>query len=86
MAPIPSAFNQETVDMIENVDRRKRDLLDFQIPRLRDFTGSLVTQQQYAAEVREDIELFSRIIEVRMFRFDIDAQILMFVVIRHLGG
>ncbi|KAK7678316.1 hypothetical protein QCA50_018664 [Cerrena zonata] len=63
MAPIPSTFAQEIIDLLENLDRRRKDLLDFQIPRLRDCTGSLVTQQQYAAEVREDIEAFSRIVE-----------------------
>lgn len=67
MAPIPSTFAQEIIDLLENLDRRRKDLLDFQIPRLRDCTGSLVTQQQYAAEVREDIEAFSRIVEVRAY-------------------
>ena len=66
MAPIPTTFEQDTIELIENIDRRQRDLSEFQIPRLRDCVGPLATQQQYAGEVREDIDVLARIIEVRL--------------------
>jgi protein transport protein SEC20 len=34
------------------MQRRAKDLEDFQIPRLRDWKGSLAIQQQYASELR----------------------------------
>ncbi|KAH9027241.1 Sec20-domain-containing protein, partial [Lactarius pseudohatsudake] len=38
-------------------------LRDFQIPRLRGCTESLATQQEFAAELREDLETVMRLIE-----------------------
>ncbi|CAL1699491.1 unnamed protein product [Somion occarium] len=63
MAPLPSTLDEEATALIDNLDRRKKDLLDFQIPRLRDFKGPLVTQQQYAAELHDDVDTFARLLE-----------------------
>ncbi|KAI0078338.1 hypothetical protein K474DRAFT_1674202 [Panus rudis PR-1116 ss-1] len=63
MAPLPSALDEEATSLIDNLSRRKKDLLEFQIPRLRSCTGPLLTQQQYAAELREDIDTFARQVE-----------------------
>ena len=67
MPPIPSTLDEETSAQIDALERRQKDLRDFQIPRLRTFDGSLATQQQYAAEVREDIDAFARQVEVSLF-------------------
>ncbi|KAJ3555238.1 hypothetical protein NM688_g2692 [Phlebia brevispora] len=63
MPPIPATFDDEIKALIDNLERRKKDLQDFQIPRLRTCEGPLATQQQFAAELREDIETFSRQVE-----------------------
>jgi len=63
MAPIPSTLASETKSLIETLERKRKDLLDFQIPRLRSCKGPLVTQQDYAAELREDIDGFARSVE-----------------------
>ncbi|PSR76589.1 hypothetical protein PHLCEN_2v8347 [Hermanssonia centrifuga] len=63
MPPLPSTLGENTKLSIESLERRQKDLRDFQIPRLRSCTGPLVTQQQYAAELREDIEAFARQVE-----------------------
>ncbi len=64
MPPIPSTLDEDIKAQLEALERRQRDLKDFQIPRLRSFDGPLPTQQQYAAELREDIDAFARHIEV----------------------
>lgn len=64
MAPIPSILPPEIQDQISALTRRQKDLFDYQIPRLRTCKGPLVTQQQYAAELREDVEGFARSVEV----------------------
>ncbi|KAI0703494.1 Sec20-domain-containing protein [Cytidiella melzeri] len=63
MAPIPSTLDDDTRTQLEILERRQNDLRDFQIPRLRSFDGPLATQQQYAAELREDIQAFARHVE-----------------------
>ncbi|KAI0346703.1 Sec20-domain-containing protein, partial [Trametopsis cervina] len=64
MPPIPSTLSQEIITQVESLARRQKDLDDFQIPRLRSCDGPLATQQQYAAELREDIETFARQLEL----------------------
>ncbi|KAI9445783.1 Sec20-domain-containing protein [Lactarius psammicola] len=63
MPPLPPTFDDATSASIASVQRRQSDLRDFQIPRLRGCTESLATQQQYAAELREDLETVMRLIE-----------------------
>ena len=66
MPPLPSAIDEETANTIASLERRQKDLADFQLPRLRSCTGPLSLQQQYAAEVRDDLDVFARQLEVRM--------------------
>ncbi|GJJ11116.1 hypothetical protein Clacol_005347 [Clathrus columnatus] len=54
MAPITITFSEDANELIEQLDRRQKDIQDFQIPRLRDYKGSLAGQQEYAADLRED--------------------------------
>ncbi|KAI0090487.1 Sec20-domain-containing protein [Irpex rosettiformis] len=64
MPPIPTTLDGDILAQVDALERRQKDLKDFQIPRLRTFDGPLATQQQYAGELREDIDTFSRQIEV----------------------
>ena len=64
MPPLPTTFDDTATNTIADLERRHKDLQDFQIPRLRTCKGPLSVQQQYAAEIREDIELFARKLEV----------------------
>ena len=68
MPPLPLTFDDATSASITSIQRRQSDLRDFQIPRLRGCGESLATQQQYAAELREDMETVMRLIEVRIHR------------------
>ncbi|KAI8969399.1 hypothetical protein BD414DRAFT_503474 [Trametes punicea] len=45
------------------MERRQKDIADFQIPRLRQCAGPLSLQQQYAAELRDDLDAFAKHIE-----------------------
>ncbi|RPD75495.1 Sec20-domain-containing protein [Lentinus tigrinus ALCF2SS1-7] len=63
MPPLPSALDEETANTIASLERRQKDLNDFQLPRLRSCTGPLALQQQYAAEVRDDLDVFARQLE-----------------------
>ncbi|EJF55892.1 Sec20-domain-containing protein [Dichomitus squalens] len=63
MPPLPSALDEETKNLIASLERRHKDLADFQIPRLRNCTGPLTLQQQYAAELRDDLDMFARQLE-----------------------
>ncbi|KAI0760180.1 Sec20-domain-containing protein [Fomes fomentarius] len=63
MPPIPSALDEETSSIIASLERRQKDILDFQLPRLRTCAGPLTLQQQYAAEVRDDLDVFARQLE-----------------------
>ena len=71
MPPVPIAFDEATKSLIENLGRRQKDLKDFQIPRLRTCKGPLSLQQQYAAEIREDVEVFAKQLEVGVPRFSL---------------
>ena len=64
MAPIPSSLDTETINLIDNLQRRQKDLDDFRVPRLRDCKGPLSLQQKYAAELREDLNTFGQQVEV----------------------
>ena len=66
MPPLPSAIDEETSNIISSLERRQKDLVDFQIPRLRTCTGPLALQQQYTAEIRDDLDVFARQLEVRL--------------------
>ncbi|KAI0739025.1 Sec20-domain-containing protein [Daedaleopsis nitida] len=63
MPPLPSALDEDSASTIASLERRQKDLLDFQLPRLRACTGPLTLQQQYAAEIRDDLDVFSRQLE-----------------------
>lgn len=67
MPPLPTTLSDDTKNLIASLERRQKDLHDFQIPRLRSCKGPLATQQQFAAELREDVETFARQIEVCIF-------------------
>lgn len=66
MAPIPSSLDTETINLIDNLQRRQKDLNDYQVPRLRDCKGPLSVQQKFAAELKEDLNAFGQQIEVRV--------------------
>ena len=65
MPPLPSTIEEETANLVDLLTRRQKDLQEFQIHRLEGYKGSLATQQQYAAELREDLELFARNVQAR---------------------
>jgi len=64
MPPLPTTFDDATNASIASIQRRRNDLCEFQIPRLRGCTESLAVQQQYAAELRDDLESITRLVEV----------------------
>lgn len=63
MPPIPSTLDEGARSLVESLQRRRKDLSDFQIERLRTCTGPLALQQRLAAELREDLDTFARQIE-----------------------
>ncbi|CAE6349566.1 unnamed protein product [Rhizoctonia solani] len=63
MPPVASPLFIEAQTAHEGLSRRLRDLSEFQIPRLRDYKGSLALQQQYAAELRDDTEAIAKRLE-----------------------
>ncbi|KAI0296396.1 Sec20-domain-containing protein [Russula brevipes] len=63
MPPLPTTFDDATNASIASIQRRQNDLREFQIPRLRGCSESLAVQQQYAAELREDLETITRLVE-----------------------
>lgn len=67
MPPLPNTYDEEVTSLIASIRRRQNDLLEFQIPRLRDCKGPLSVQQNFAAEVREDVDALARQIEVGRF-------------------
>ena len=64
MPPLPTTFDDATNASIASIQRRQNDLREFQLPRLRGCSESLTVQQQYAAELREDLETIARLVEV----------------------
>ncbi|KZP15315.1 Sec20-domain-containing protein [Athelia psychrophila] len=63
MPPLPTTYDDETKALIASIQRRQKDLTEFQIPRLRNCRGPLNVQQNFAAELREDIDALSKQIE-----------------------
>ena len=66
MPPFPTTFDDATKASIASIQRRQHELREFQIPRLRGCSESLSVQQQYAAELREDLESITHLVEVRV--------------------
>jgi protein transport protein SEC20 len=64
MPPIPQKFDRETANLIESIERRRKDVDTFQLPRLKKCIGPLSMQQQYASELRDDVETLSKQIDV----------------------
>ena len=60
MPPLPSTLSAEVQASIASLQRKQTDLENFQIPRLRTCKGPLSTQQQFASELREDVDTFAR--------------------------
>ena len=76
MPPLPTTFDGATNASIASIQRRQNDLREFQLSRLRGCSESLTVQQQYAAELREDLETITRLVEVsscQMFLCSIQA-------------
>lgn len=67
MPPLPATYNEETKSLVESIQRRQKDLSEFQIPRLRNCKGPLTAQQDLASEFREDLDILGRQIEVRIW-------------------
>ncbi|KLO13328.1 hypothetical protein SCHPADRAFT_809614, partial [Schizopora paradoxa] len=63
MAPIPSSVDNETNALILDLQRRQKDLSEFQLSRLRDCRESIAVQQRFASEMKEDLDFFDRQIE-----------------------
>ena len=76
MAPIPQTFDNETKDIIDNLRRREKDLVEYQIPRLRDCKGPLSVQQRFAAELREDLDVFGKQVEVSLSNYRSEEQLI----------
>jgi protein transport protein SEC20 len=75
MPPLPSTYDEETKSLIASIQRRQKDLSQFQIPRLRDCKGPLTVQQDLAAELREDFDTLGRQIEVSVLAFYYSGQL-----------
>jgi protein transport protein SEC20 len=69
MPPLPTTFDDAINASIASIQRRQNDLREFQIPRLRGCSESLAVQQQYAAELREDLETITHLVEVNIHDF-----------------
>ncbi|KAA1472066.1 Sec20-domain-containing protein [Dentipellis sp. KUC8613] len=63
MPPIPPTFDPSALASIAAIERRQHDLSEFQIPRLRTCKDSLTVQQQYAAELRDDLDALAQAVE-----------------------
>ncbi|QRV89830.1 hypothetical protein RhiJN_17848 [Ceratobasidium sp. AG-Ba] len=63
MPPISSPLFTEAQTTYEGISRRLKDLNEYQIPRLRDCKGPLTLQQQFAAELRDDIDALAKRLE-----------------------
>ncbi|KAG8947150.1 hypothetical protein FRC04_011002 [Tulasnella sp. 424] len=55
-----STTYDEAVQVHDGLRRRLKDLQEHSIPNLRDCKGPLAFQQQLAAEIRDDIDIFNR--------------------------
>lgn len=59
-----STTYDEAVQVHDGLRRRLKDLQEHSIPNLRDCKGPLAFQQQLAAEIRDDIDIFNRELQV----------------------
>ena len=64
MSSLSRGLDGETLDLVSSAKRRQKDLVEYQIPRLRSCKESLAVHQNLAAELREDTIIFARQIEV----------------------
>ena len=66
MAPIPPAkLTDDAAALISTLERRSRFLREERIPELSNCTGpTLVAQQTLAEEVREEVGLFAKDVQV----------------------
>ena len=64
MAPLPPTFNEDASSLVAAIQRRMNDVTDTQLPRLRSCKESFAVQQQYAAELQEDMDTITRMIQV----------------------
>ena len=67
MTSLPSSIDDDTRNLVDGLERRQKDLSDFQVPRLHQCTGSLAEQERLAAELKEDLDVFTRQIEVSLY-------------------
>ena len=79
MAPIPVSLDDETKNLIDGLQRRQKDLAEFQVPRLHQCKGPLAEQERLAAELKEDLDVFGRQVDVselpfRTIRFSLSCQ------------
>ncbi|EPQ52224.1 Sec20-domain-containing protein [Gloeophyllum trabeum ATCC 11539] len=72
MPPLPSTISKEAQVLIESIERRKKDVQDFQIPRLQECKGPLAVQQGYTSSLREDIDFLGR--QVQELELMVDEQ------------
>ncbi|CAK5273838.1 unnamed protein product [Mycena citricolor] len=63
MPPLPLKFDEETLKLLDAVERHAKDIEDFQIPRLRSCEGPFAVQQTLASELREDVDALARQVE-----------------------
>ncbi|KAJ7591479.1 Sec20-domain-containing protein [Mycena floridula] len=63
MPPLPTTFDEPTLELIASLQRRQKDLLEFQIPRLAECQGPVSLQQDLADELRDDITVFAEQVE-----------------------
>ncbi|KAH9024799.1 hypothetical protein EDB84DRAFT_1273790, partial [Lactarius hengduanensis] len=61
--PLPPTFDDAIGASIASTQRRQIYLRDFQIPHLRGCMESLATQQEFATELREDLETVVRLVK-----------------------
>ena len=69
MVPIPVSLDDETKNLIDGLQRRQKDLAEFQVPRLHQCKGALAEQERLAAELKEDLDVFGRQVDVSELSF-----------------
>ncbi|KAL0061081.1 Protein transport protein sec20 [Marasmius tenuissimus] len=60
MAPIPPKFDSEAIEIIESLERLERDIVEVQIPKLREGKGTLISERE---EIRNDLDKLGRQLE-----------------------
>ncbi|GAW08924.1 Sec20-domain-containing protein [Lentinula edodes] len=64
MPPLSPIFTPEAAQVISSIRRRELDISNVQIPRLKTCLGPLSLQHKLSTELREDIDVFARQIEM----------------------